>query len=191
MTADDGLPPISCSPPNPDLPSKLEQALFQESFSKMATLHPEMILDQYKLFVETTEKVYEKRQTTNSFFVSLNAGICAVIGYLFAKDADPALRSMAWLLPLFGLILSYYWAMTILSYKQLATGKFKIIDLIEKKLPLALFSAEWSALANGENHNVYQPVTTLEIRIAWVFVVVYAIVLLTFIPWASLLAFIR
>ncbi|HNX78043.1 MAG TPA: hypothetical protein PLM07_18445 [Candidatus Rifleibacterium sp.] len=146
-----------------------------------------IVLEQYKLLVDSTEKVYEKRQSANSFFLTLNAGLFTILGYLYGKDADISLRFMAYILPIFGIAICYYWARVIDSYKQLNCGKFKVIEQIETHLPLALFTAEWFALAKGENPVIYHPVTNLERRIAIFFLITYVFILLYVIPFKEIL----
>ena len=64
------------------------------------------------------------------------------------------------------------------SYKDLNTGKFKIIHEIENKLPLALFDAEWTALGRGKNSKLYLPFTHIEIWIPRIFVILYVVLLI-------------
>jgi hypothetical protein len=49
-------------------------------------------IEQYKLYLELLDKVSERRQSANSFFLSINTGLCALLGYMFSKDASPELR---------------------------------------------------------------------------------------------------
>ena len=146
-----------------------------------------IVFEQYKLLVDSTERVYEKRQSANSFFLTLNAGLFTILGYLYGKDADTSLRFMAYILPIFGIAICYYWARVIDSYKQLNCGKFKVIELIETHLPLTLFTAEWFALAKGEKPETYHPVTNLERRIAIFFLITYVCILLYVIPFKEIL----
>jgi len=70
----------------------------------------------------------------------------------------------------------YRWVWFLLrSYKQLNTGKFKVIHEIEKKLPLALYDFEWKILDEGKNRNTYFPFSHIEMIIPWVFGAVYAV----------------
>jgi hypothetical protein len=175
-------------PENDSAVKSLDAALFNKKRSSIANKEEmDIVLEQYKLLVDSTEKVYEKRQSANSFFLTLNAGIFTILGYLYGKDADVSLRFMAYLLPIFGIVICYYWGRVIASYKQLNCGKFKIIELIETNLPLALFTAEWVALGRGEKPAIYNPVTNLESRIAFFFLITYVCILLYVIPLKSVL----
>ena len=40
------------------------------------------LLEQYKLYVEMADRISARRQTANSFFLSINTAIIALISYL-------------------------------------------------------------------------------------------------------------
>ena len=87
-------------------------------------------------------------------------------------------------------VFAYFWYRIIKSYKDMNSGKFKVIHIIEKKLPLALYDAEWSVLGRGEDPKLYLPFTHIEIKIPWIFIIFYLIILLwNIIPWKSVIEF--
>lgn len=51
----------------------------------------------------------------------------------------------------------------VTSFGQLNTGKFAVINRIERFLPAAVFFAEWEALERGQNPKVYRSFTSREI----------------------------
>jgi hypothetical protein len=93
-------------------------------------------LEQYKLYLGLVDSISERRHKANSFFLSINTGICALLGYFFPKDTAPELRSLFWLIPVAGIFLSYFWYRLVRSYRDLNSAKFRIIHLIEERLPL-------------------------------------------------------
>ena len=70
------------------------------------------------------------------------------------------------------------WFSHIKASKQLNTGKFKIIHLIEKNLILRPYGAEWLALGQGKDKTLYKPFSGIETIIPWVFFGLNIIVLL-------------
>jgi hypothetical protein len=142
-------------------------------------------MEQYKLYVEMLDRSSERRQQVNSFFLSINTGACAVIGYLFSEDASEQAKMFLWFTPLAGILISYFWSQLIKSYRDLSTAKFKVILQIEERLPLSLFKAEWLALREATDPKVYTPITQLEIWVPRSFVVMYLLIILLTIPWAA------
>lgn len=166
---------------------KIRQCLFSPKAS-----NPEFngaILEQYKIYLEMLDKISERRQHANSFFLSVNTGLCALVGYLFSKDISPELRPLFLCVPVAGMLLSFFWYRLVRSYKDLNTGKFMILHLLEEKLPVAPYSAEWLALEEGKNNQKYTPFTHLEIWVPKCFIGMYWVMLICFIPWKKLIAF--
>jgi hypothetical protein len=123
-------------------------------------------LEQYKIFVETEERLVSRRQEENRFFLSVNALMLTVISFLFKQGVHDR---AAWLgiaiLAGAGLVLCYAWMRTIQSYRTLNKAKFAVIDSFETVLPARMFGAEWEA-AQARN---YQPFTRIEERVPAVF----------------------
>ncbi len=86
-------------------------------------------LAMYKIYNDSIQKTIEKRQNTNSFFLTLNTGILAIIGFLFKKDAPADLKPLYWLLPIAGIISGVFWYKLVVSYRQLNKAKFVILNL--------------------------------------------------------------
>jgi hypothetical protein len=126
----------------------------------------EHFLEQYKIFVETEERLVSRRQEENRFFLSVNALILAVISFLLKQGVnDRAAWGGIVILAVAGLILCYAWMKTIQSYRTLNSAKFAVIDRFEAVLPARMFGAEWEAAeARG-----YQPFTVIEERVPVVF----------------------
>jgi hypothetical protein len=135
------------------------------------------LLELYKLFVQTSESLVQRRQSVNAFFITVNSLLLTGVG-LFANTGLKANYGGAGLVALgmTGAIASIAWARLVRSYRQLNTGKFRIINLLETQLPAAMFQAEWEALGEGKDHSKYRPFTATEPVIAHVFVVLYAVV---------------
>lgn len=141
------------------------------------------LIDQYKLYVEMADKISERRQSANSYFLSVNSGILAFVGYVGPRDQTDYL----WFLAIAGMALSFLWYRLIRSYRDLNSAKFKVIHEIEKRLPLSPYDAEWEAMERGENPRLYKPLSHIEIGVPWVFLALHALVLVRTFPFAKFL----
>ena len=129
------------------------------------------LLEQYKLYVESSQKVSEKRISTGNYLLTVNSSLLTMFG-LASTVSDVG----AWLaiIPGAGLLVSLTWFSLVISYKDLNTAKFKVIHELEDHLPAAVFRYEWHLCEQGQG-KAYWPITHLERWIPLIFVVVYLI----------------
>ncbi len=108
----------------------------------------EILMEQYKLFVDTSERLVARRQVANTFFLSLNT-LALTLVVLIAKEvqASPLVATGVVVISLAAIMLCVAWKTLVRSYAQLNRGKFTVIDCLENRLPAALFRAEWAGLA--------------------------------------------
>lgn len=116
------------------------------------------LLEQYKLFVESSQKVSEWRNATNNYFITVNAALAALYGLLAAESVLPFWR---YAIPVVGVAVCIAWKILITSYKNLNTAKFHIIHELESHLPVAIFRHEWQLLKKGRTP-LYRPVSHVE-----------------------------
>lgn len=138
-------------------------------------------IEQYRISLESIEKVSEKRQNANSYFLTINTGICIAFSYLFSKDYPEQFKALNWIIPIAGILLSYFWLKLVKSYRQLNTAKFEVLHKIEKKLPIFLYTSEWKVLGEGKNKDKYTPLTSLEKLIPICFIIIYIATIICFI----------
>ena len=127
-------------------------------------------LEIYRIYVGMADNISNRRQSANSFFLSVNTAILAVFGL-----STGPFREWLWALSIAGIILCFSWYRLIRSYKDLNTAKFKVIHEIERVLPFAPFDAEWEAVGRGNSKELYLPFTHIEIRVPWVFMLIHAL----------------
>ncbi|MFL5935310.1 MAG: hypothetical protein ACJ744_17200 [Gaiellaceae bacterium] len=132
------------------------------------------ILDQYKLYVEMADRISARRGLTNTFFLTLNSAVFTLFG-VFWKDRPTEISS--WALVLLAAVAvgqTAAWWVIVRSYRQLNTAKYKVVGLLEERLPASPYwSAEWTALAKGRDPSVYLPLTHVEQWVPVLFAVVY------------------
>ena len=132
------------------------------------------LLEQYKIYVEMTDQISNRRNLANTFFLTLHTLIIASVGFLYEKLPYFTYRWIV-ILPLVAvLLLCYVWWRLIIAYKQLNTAKFLVINEYEKRLPTRPFvAAEWRALGEGKNPKVYKSLSDIEKWIPLIFACLY------------------
>ena len=137
-------------------------------------------LELYKTMVEMADRISQRRQAANSFYLSINTlliGGSALTG-TFATSLKQAV-----LISVVGLLVCKYWNRSILSYKTLNTAKFGVINDIETRLIEQPFTKEWSALdpdGDGKKHNSFYETEKLVPRL---FVGLYLFQIALAVPW--------
>lgn len=142
-----------------------------EAFS---TQYEKLLIEQYKLYVDTTNKTSDRRGTAHTLLLTVNTSLITVYGLVIAKDTTLASAHgpWMWLVPLVGLLVAIAWFMLIRAYRALNTGKFKVIHELEARLPARLFDLEWEFLRRGEGWQ-YTPLTHMEQYIPIAFGIFY------------------
>jgi hypothetical protein len=126
------------------------------------------LFEQYKLYVEMTDRISQRRATSNTFFITDNAALLTVATW-FKDDFGNYIA----LVSTVGVMISLIWCFAIRSYRQLGKGKFSVIHEIEKQLPLNLYRFEWDLLGKGESFKTYWPLSNVERVIPFIFVGLY------------------
>ena len=110
-----------------------------------------LVFEQYKLAVEMADQVSARRATANAFFATIHTALLAVLSAAFVASAGgsgwDSSHAVAGIGVAFGgLVLAAAWFLLLRSYRDLNEAKFKVIQEVEKQLPIALFADEWTNL---------------------------------------------
>jgi len=162
----------------------IEKMLFVSASDKYGDRYIEHLLEQYKIYINATEKISDRRQKSNEFFLGLNAALVTLLGFIATKTNQTDVNAILVLSSIAGITMCYLWYRIIVSYKGLNGGKFKVIHAIEARLPLALYDTEWEMLGRGEKKEIYWPFTHIEMIVPWIFITIYSLMLLSAIPWS-------
>ncbi|MBQ7010613.1 MAG: TIR domain-containing protein [Clostridia bacterium] len=136
-----------------------------------------ILLEQYKVFLQTSEDLVSRRQNVNNFYISINSALMAAFGLIWALEILPTYKFfIGALLSVVGIILSLSWIKLLASYGDLNSSKMKIISYIERQLPASLYDAEWAALSDKLNKRKYVSFTNSEKKVPLLFIIVYACV---------------
>lgn len=155
----------------------------------------QLLLEQYKIMVGSTEKVTDQRMRVNNLFFTVTSSILSislVVGKAFEFSVVGAVGML--LLSLMAFLVTFLWEKLVRSYGKLNTGKFTVIDQIEKQLRTNMFEHEWQVLKKDVG---YESNTETEAKVVgrfrWFVLVVVAIELiytLTQVEWGFLSALI-
>ncbi len=147
-----------------------------------------VLLDQYKLYVEMADRISARRQNANTFALSVNTALIALIGYVQTQDSMVLKEGFFWSVAVAGLILNFVWYRMVRSYRDLNTAKYLVIHEIEKRLVISPYDAEWEAVGRGKDRTLYLPFTHIEIWIPWIFFALHMLILIQSIPWVKMMA---
>lgn len=120
------------------------------------------LLEQYKLYLSLADKVSERRQTANTFFLTVNSAIIAALGLTFPTDLTYVRQHWFIIGGALGTLLCISWMVMLRSYKKLNAAKFLVVHALESSLPVRPYDAEWSALGRGKLNKLYRPFTHVE-----------------------------
>lgn len=144
-------------------------------------------LELYKIMVASSESLVVRRQGVNTFFLTLNGVVLTALGLIVGKGLVSYLEVAGLLaISITGGILALAWRGLLISFSQLNTGKFAVINRIEALLPAAVYAAEWVALGEGKRPDLYKSSTSRELWTPVTFFVVYCLAI-----FAEILVIIR
>jgi hypothetical protein len=155
--------------------------LFKLTEKDYGQAYRDHLLAQYQLYVESMEKISDRRQNANNYFIGINTVLISFIGVLLQSKLFESNCWIKSLVALVGIIICVVFWFLLRSYKQLNTGKFKVIHEIEQRLPISIYAYEWRVLGEGKDRKLYFPFSHIEIAIPWIFGIVYVVMGLLFI----------
>jgi hypothetical protein len=177
---------------NPELPKyfKKEKGIIENSSTELTqTLlnmelksNPELLKEQYKIMVLSTEKVTEQRLKVNNLFFTVTTSllsISALVGKLIGfKNDNTALLSVSIMLffCLIAFVISFFWEKLIKSYGTLNNGKFRLITEIENQLETNLFQREWEILQNDVGYKSNSETETNVVKGFRIFIIIIGVI---------------
>ncbi len=143
----------------------------------------DILIEQYKAYLQTSEDVVARRQTVSNFYISVNSALLSVLSALVAilnaLNIDHSLLTtiaICYLVPVLGIVLCFNWWRIIGSYGQLNAAKMKVIAAIEKNLPFDIYDIEWKVQTDRLGKRKYTSFTSIEKLIPVIFSVIYAVI---------------
>ncbi|MFQ6060117.1 MAG: hypothetical protein ACE5KV_02325 [Thermoplasmata archaeon] len=157
----------------------MADSVLKNSDSDDGGTYQEQLMEQYKLYVEMADRISGRRGNANSFFLMVITVLVSTTGIVFGFGSQDTLVLGGWLVivSISGTTFCFTWYRTLESYRQLSSGKFKVIHRIEKKLPIALYSEEWKELGEGKNPKLYRKLTDVERWVPSLFGILFVVLL--------------
>jgi hypothetical protein len=138
------------------------------------------VLEIYKVYVASADKVSERRATANNYLLTVNSFLVTLYGLAAGLDPTALWRATV---PIAGILVCATWWALIRNYRNLNTAKFAVIHELEAHLPVGVYAREWQHADAGRSA-VYRPLTHIEQWIPLIFGVLY-LVLGAYAPFAA------
>jgi uncharacterized membrane protein YqjE len=121
--------------------------------------------DEFKVYLESAERTTDRRldlnKTNAPLALLILAGIGAMVSWSYDKDQIAPIADLAvFLVSLLAAIFCFWWWKQIISYKELNSAKFQILNEMAKKLVITdgegkvpshrPFEKEWSLMEKNE-----------------------------------------
>jgi len=144
------------------------------------------VFELYKLMVESSESLIQRRQKTNAFFITVIGSLLAFVGLLVKTGAinSESIGILYWF-SVVGLLLCNSWRNLIDNYGKLNKAKFDVILRLEKNLGSQIYSAEWIALGKGLRPKKYKSFTATEKNVPLFFGLLIIVLTLIAIAWQT------
>jgi len=113
-------------------------------------------LEQYRLAVETADRLSGRRQSANAFFLS-------VVSALTVANGTNIVSEWYWTCTVstVTMLACFMWCQLLASYRAINSAKFKVIHQIEAVLPFAVFANE-EAIYQSTKRTGYRPLSRIE-----------------------------
>lgn len=135
----------------------------EEEFEDCFSSNSDDTFDLYKLMIDSSESLIQRRQKTNAFFITAIGSLLAIAGLLVKTESISS--DSVGILIVFACVsslLCYSWRNLIDNYGKLNKAKFDVILRLEKSLGSQIYSAEWVLLGKGLRTDKYKSFTSTE-----------------------------
>jgi len=134
--------------------------------------------EEYKLFLNQVNKLTDRRQNVTTVYLTVNSAIVGALAFLFKDVQMPswAYPASAAILLVSGVAACSLWRRLISQYSVLLGWWYEQLRDIETAMPnsRALLTEEYEALYGGGQSQPRVGLTRYEIRLTWLFTVLYA-----------------
>ena len=136
------------------------------------------LIEQYKLYVEMADRVSARRAQTNRFYISLLSVLLALLSIVVTREVFNGILSVIFVaVGILGIALCFLWYVNIRAYRQLNSGKFKVIHEMEQRLPFPAYEREWEILGKGKESKKYLKLTRIEQCVPFALAIPYLLLL--------------
>lgn len=149
--------------------------LFVNSQDKFKNDYYPTLLEQYKIYVQMTDNLSERRNKNNTFFLSINSFLLTLL-VIFTK-LQSGNNASGWIIipTIGGAAFAFFWFRLIRYYRKLDTDKHKVIQGIESQLPIAPYETEFEMVSKHEKHTWDWKIEIAEAGVPIVFIGLYGV----------------
>lgn len=156
----------------------------KEEFESCFSSNKDDYLELYKLMIDSSESLIQRRQKTNAFFITVIGSLLAIAGLLVKTGAiNSGSFGVLYGFSVVGLLLCNSWRNLIDNYGKLNTAKFDVILRLEKEFGAQIYSAEWIALGKGMRPKKYKSFTSTEKNVPLYFGLLIVVLTLIAVGW--------
>lgn len=157
-----------------------------------------IVLDLYKTAVDLADRWTSRRAGANTFFLTLNTALAAIVGIVSSARRPPPHGSLPTfdgfglaLTAVAGILLAVVWWALLRYYRRLSKAKWDVINMLEERLPARPFTDEWAKLHPRETISgaaakrtwlerlqlrvEHREATVVEQIVPWVFIAIYVV----------------
>ena len=176
---------ISSDTDNSNSKQRLESVYeLKEEFDSCFSENNKDAFELYKLMIESSESLIQRRQKTNAFFITTIGSLLAIAGLLVKTGAITAGSvGILYGFSVVGMLLCNSWRNLIDNYGKLNKAKFDVILRLEKDLSAQIYSAEWVSLGKGLRPSKYKSFTSTEKNVPLFFGLLVVALTLTAVAW--------
>jgi len=176
---------ISSDTDNSNSSHRLESLYeLKEEFESCFSENNKDAFELYKLMIESSESLIQRRQKTNAFFITAIGSLLAIAGLLVKTGAISAGSvGILYGFSVVGMLLCNSWRNLIDNYGKLNKAKFDVILRLEKDLSTQIYSAEWVSLGKGLRPSKYKSFTSTEKNVPLFFGLLIVVLTLTAVAW--------
>ncbi len=135
----------------------LDQSLYKVPATEYGDQYHSHLIEQYKLYVQMADKISERRQSTNSFFLTVNTALIAFLGIVAEPNvgSNPSVTAnppLPWALVISaaGVILCYSWYRLVRSYKGPIAASSRSSTLLRPNSQHRCMTPSGKPLAEGD-----------------------------------------
>ena len=156
----------------------------KEEFDSCFSSDSKDTFELYKLMIESSESLIQRRQKTNAFFITVIGSLLAIAGLLIKTGAiNTGSIGILYGFSVVGLLLCNSWRNLIDNYGKLNKAKFDVILRLEQELTAQIYSAEWISLGKGLRPKKYKSFTSTEKNVPLFFGLLIAVLTLVATVW--------
>ena len=154
---------------NPDISQFVWNDNDSDTFSNETYYH--LLMSQYKIYMEISDRTYVRRSIFNVFFLTLHAIIIATLGVTLSKTPYVPQIGLLVLTLLGLLILCYAWWRVVQYYRHLSEAKKCVLGELENRLPSSPSLRGESKALNQDNP--YNQLKKMECILPFSFAILY------------------